>query len=133
MVNPPQGFIVTANNRIVDDDYPHHITSEWMTGYRARRIEEMLGERERHSVADFERMQHDFFSLPGHRDRAPALAPAPARPARDPRDRAPQELGRRASTPDTVAGTICHAFTVVFAQAIVRAAVPRRPSWRSAG
>ena len=30
------GFLVTANNRIVDDDYPHHITSEWMTGYRAR-------------------------------------------------------------------------------------------------
>ena len=56
---------MTANNRIVDDDYPHHITSEWMTGYRAQRIEEMLGERERHSVADFERMQHDFVSLPG--------------------------------------------------------------------
>ena len=65
MVNPPRGFLVTANNRIVDDDYPHHITSEWMAGYRAQRIEEMLGERERHSVTDFERMQLDFVSLPG--------------------------------------------------------------------
>ena len=93
-VNPPQGFIVTANNRIVGDDYPHHITSEWMTGYRARRIEELLGERERHSLADFERMQHDFFSIPGSRDGAPALAPASGPPARGPGDRAPQELGR---------------------------------------
>ena len=79
LVNPPEGFIVTANNRIVGDDYPHHITSEWMTGYRARRIEELLGERERHSLADFERMQHDFYSFPGDRDRPPALAPAPPR------------------------------------------------------
>ena len=62
---PESGYIVTANNRIVDDDYPHHITSEWMTGYRARRIEQMLGERQRHSVEDFERMQLDFLSLPG--------------------------------------------------------------------
>src|SRR5205807_7511312 len=38
VVDPPEGFIVTANNRIVPDDYPHHITSEWLDGYRARRI-----------------------------------------------------------------------------------------------
>ena len=94
VVNPPQGFIVTANNRIVDDDYPHHITSEWMTGYRARRIEEMLGERERHSIDDFERMQLDFFSLPRHRDGAPALAAA-ARPASA---RCARSSGSRAGT-----------------------------------
>ena len=27
-VDPESGFLVTANNRIVGDDYPHHITSE---------------------------------------------------------------------------------------------------------
>ena len=94
VVNPPQGFIVTANNRIVGDDYPHHITSEWMTGYRARRIEELLGERERHSLDDFERMQHDFFSLPGRGDGAPALAPAPARTSA----RSARSSGSRAGT-----------------------------------
>ena len=41
LVNPPEGYIVTANNRIVGDDYPYHITSEWMAGYRAQRIEEL--------------------------------------------------------------------------------------------
>ena len=93
-VNPPQGFIVTANNRIVGDDYPHHITSEWMTGYRARRIEELLGERERHSLADFERMQHDFFSFPGVETVHRLSRLHPRQPARGPCDRAAQELGR---------------------------------------
>jgi penicillin amidase len=123
VVNPPQGFLVTANNRIVDDDYPHHITSEWMTGWRAQRIEEMLGERERHSVADFERMQHNFLSLPGIETvhRLSRLHPA--------RQREIRAIERLKSWdgvlgPDSVAATIAHAFMVVFAQAIVRAAVP---------
>ncbi len=122
VVNPPQGFIVTANNRIVGDDYPHHITSEWMTGYRARRIEERLGERERHSLADFQRMQHDFFSFPGVETvhRLSRLHPAGQREVR--------AIERLKSwdgnlDPDTVAGTIFHAFTVVFADAVVHAAV----------
>src|SRR6185503_864892 len=122
VVNPPEGFIVTANNRIVGDDYPHHITSEWMTGYRARRIEERLGERERHSLADFERMQHDFFSFPGVETvhRLSRLHP--------PGQREIRAIERLKSwdgvlDPDTVAGTIFHAFTIVFAEAIVRAAV----------
>ena len=108
VVNPPEGFIVTANNRIVGDDYPHHITSEWMTGYRARRIEEMLGERERHSLEDFERMQHDFFSFPGvetvHR-LSRLHPPASARCARSSGSRAgtatstPRRSPARSSTP----------------------------------
>ena len=121
-VNPPQGFLVTANNRIVGDDYPHHITSEWMTGYRARRIEELLGERERHSLADFERMQHDFFSFPGVETvhRLSRLHP--------PHQREVRAIERLKSwdgnlDADTVAGTIFHAFTVVFAEAVARAAV----------
>src|SRR3954451_20236308 len=36
--NPRGGVLVTANNRIAPDDYPHHITSEYMDGYRAARI-----------------------------------------------------------------------------------------------
>ena len=125
VVNPAEGFLVTANNRIVDDDYPHHITSEWMTGYRAQRIEEMLAERERHSVPDFERMQHDFLSLPGIEivHRLSRLHPT--------RQREIRAIERLKSWdgvlgPDSVAATIVHAFTVVFAQAIVRAAVGDR-------
>jgi penicillin G amidase len=122
VVNPPQGFLVTANNRIVDDDYPHHITSEWMTGYRAQRIEEMLGGRERHSVNDFERMQHDFTSLSGietvHR-----LSRLNATRQREVRAIERLKSWDGVLSPDSVAGTIVHAFTVVFAQTIVAAAV----------
>ena len=133
VVNPPQGFLVTANNRIVDDDYPHHITSEWMTGYRAQPHRGAAG-RARAAFARRLRAHAARLLLAArHRDRAPALAPAPRPPARDPRDRAPQELGRRTSTRTRSPATILHAFTVVFAQAIVRAAVQDPTSWWSAG
>ena len=46
VVDPASGFLVTANNRIVGDDYPHHITSEWLDGFRAKRIEGLLEERD---------------------------------------------------------------------------------------
>jgi penicillin amidase len=122
VTNPPEGFLVTANNRIVDDDYPHHITSEWMTGYRARRIEEMLAERERHSLQDFERMQHDFYSFPGIETvhRLSRIHPATQREIRA-IERLKSWDGRL--DPDTIAGTIYHAFTVVFAEVVARAAV----------
>jgi len=122
LVNPEAGFIVTANNRIVGDDYPYHITSEWMTGYRARRIEEMLGERERHSLQDFERMQLDFFSFPGVETvhRLSRLHPMTQREIRE-IERLKSWDGRL--DPDSIAGTVCHAFTLAFAQTVVRAAV----------
>ncbi len=122
VANPPEGFIVTANNRIVGDDYPHHITSEWMTGYRARRIEEMIGERERHSLRDFERMQHDFYSFPGVETvhRLSRLHPQSQRGVR-----AIERLKSWDGHLDarTIGGTIYHAFTVVFAKTVVEAAV----------
>jgi penicillin G amidase len=122
IVNPPDGFIVTANNQIVGDDYPYHITSEWMTGYRAKRIEALLGERERHSLPDFERMQHDFYSYPGI-DTVHRLSRL------DPRSQRTVRAIERLKSWDghldarTIAGTIYHAFTVVFAETVARAAV----------
>ncbi|MEA2141667.1 MAG: penicillin amidase, partial [Solirubrobacteraceae bacterium] len=65
ITNPPGGALVTANNRVAPADYPHHITSEYLDGWRAARIEQLLGERERHSLDDFRRMQLDVFSIPG--------------------------------------------------------------------
>jgi penicillin amidase len=122
LVNPPEGFIVTANNRIVEDDYPHHITSEWMTGYRAKRIEQMLAERERHSVGDFERMQHDFHSLPG------AETVHLLSRLHPPSQRATRAIERLKSwdcrlTPESVAASIYQAFTVELARAVAGAAI----------
>ena len=41
-VDPARGYLVTANNRIHDDDYPHLIGHDFHTPYRARRIVERL-------------------------------------------------------------------------------------------
>ncbi|MCW4458085.1 penicillin acylase family protein [Microbacterium sp. MPKO10] len=40
--NPPQGYIVTANNAAVGPDYPEFITADWDAGYRAEQITERL-------------------------------------------------------------------------------------------
>ena len=64
MLNPARGYVVTANNRIVPDGYPHFISSEWDPGYRARRIEALVGA----SGPDLEQMkkvQADLTSIPG--------------------------------------------------------------------
>ncbi|SFR88719.1 penicillin amidase [Microbacterium sp. cf046] len=40
--NPPEGYIVTANNAIVPDAYPYLLTRDWDYGWRAARIVDLL-------------------------------------------------------------------------------------------
>lgn len=40
--NPAEGFIVTANNAIVADDYKHFLSRDWDYGYRAARITHLI-------------------------------------------------------------------------------------------
>ena len=42
VLNPPDGFIVTANNRIIGDEYQRFITGNWDLGHRAARIRELI-------------------------------------------------------------------------------------------
>jgi penicillin G amidase len=60
LFNPRGGYIVTANNAVVDEDYPHFIARDWDRGFRARRIVDLI---ESHSgsfdVASFQRMHGD--------------------------------------------------------------------------
>jgi penicillin amidase len=64
-LNPPNGYLVTANHRVVDDQYPYPFSGEWLNGYRAMRISELIEETTRHSFATFQAMQIDRRSLPG--------------------------------------------------------------------
>ncbi|MFD5224089.1 penicillin acylase family protein [Microbacterium sp. NPDC058342] len=43
--NPPEGYIVTANNAIVTDDYEHFLSRDWDHGYRAGRIAHLIERR----------------------------------------------------------------------------------------
>jgi penicillin amidase len=65
--NPADGFIVTANNKPTDDDYPHNLGNSWRPGFRARRITELITARNQHNRASFETIQIDQFSIPMQR------------------------------------------------------------------
>jgi penicillin amidase len=87
ILDPAEGFIVTANNRVVGDDHPHPIHAEWLPGYRAERIRQLIVQTLRHDAASFTRIQSDERSLPGLElaalaGRLPATT-AVARQARD--------------------------------------------------
>jgi penicillin amidase len=43
--NPKSGYIVTANNAIVNDSYPYFLSRDWDYGFRAARIVELLEDR----------------------------------------------------------------------------------------
>jgi penicillin amidase len=62
--NPEQHFIVTANNRVVDDSYPYYITHEWLNGYRAQRIRDLLTDKPKLNLADMADIQADYYSIP---------------------------------------------------------------------
>lgn len=67
LYNPERGYIVTANNSVVDEAYPHFISYNWADGDRAQRIEELLQEQIEAgaalTVADMTRIQMDGKSL----------------------------------------------------------------------
>ncbi len=62
--NPEQHFIVTANNRVVNDDYSYYITNEWLNGYRAQRIRDLLLSKGKLAPADMASIQADQYALP---------------------------------------------------------------------
>ncbi len=61
--NPESGYIVTANNAVVDDTYPHLITKDWSEGYRARRIVDLVTSNFGISLEDQETVQFDSYDL----------------------------------------------------------------------
>lgn len=62
LYNPPEGFVATANNKITDDVYPHHISHLWEPPSRAERLREVLVKDGTFSARDFEILQNDQFS-----------------------------------------------------------------------
>src|SRR6185436_17637291 len=61
--DPPSGMIVTANQRIVGNDYPYFLTHSWAQPYRARRIVDMLNEKSKLTTDDFRKIQGDVYSF----------------------------------------------------------------------
>jgi len=64
VLNPPAGFVATANNKITTDDYPYVLARDWYPGFRAERITEMLSASNKLTVEDMHKIQADTKLLP---------------------------------------------------------------------
>ncbi len=81
LIDPLEGMVANANNRLMGPDYPHYLGDDWEAPYRIRRIENMLGAAsEPLTVAAVSAQQMDATSLMA-RDLLPlmlkTLGPAP--------------------------------------------------------
>ena len=81
--NPENGFIVTANNKQVDDDYPYYISVQYATEHRARRIYDRLAEMPNATVEDMGDVHAERVSIPAlaYLKLLPGVEPADERSA----------------------------------------------------
>jgi penicillin amidase len=124
-IDPEVGYLITANNRIEADGFPHHITSEYMEGYRAKRIEQMIEAADELDLDQFAGMQTDKYSIPGAEvvRRLSRLRPAGQRETRA------IEILKSwdgEMTPESVAASVYHAFVIRLAREFGRAAIGDR-------
>lgn len=61
--NPAAQRIITANQKIVGNDYPYFLTSEWTLPFRANRIAQLIDARQKHGMNSFADIQKDDVSL----------------------------------------------------------------------
>ncbi|MCZ6637516.1 MAG: penicillin acylase family protein, partial [Alphaproteobacteria bacterium] len=72
VLDPGNGFIVNANNRVIGPGYGYFIARDWGKPYRAQRIEQQLAANTAHDVAASSELQLDNVSLAA-RDLIPRL------------------------------------------------------------
>jgi penicillin G amidase len=74
-VNPPQGYIVSANNKLLADDDGPQLAVDWGGAYRAPRIHELIREGGQVTASDCARWQMDVKNARARR-LLPVLLPA---------------------------------------------------------
>ena len=63
-VNPTEGYIATANNRPVGDDYPYYIAVDFTPEFRARSVTQGLKSLEKPGAKDMAKVHSQRVSLP---------------------------------------------------------------------
>jgi len=61
-VDPPSGFLATANSRVTSENFPGPLTLEWAEPYRAQRIYKELQGRDKLTAKDMLAVQTDIYS-----------------------------------------------------------------------
>lgn len=74
-IDPAEGFITTANNNLIPNNFPHRnaVGWEWASPTRANRIAEVLKSKPKNSLSDFKTLQADYVSMTA-RKMVPLLA-----------------------------------------------------------
>ncbi len=66
--NPQEGFVATANHKMIPEHYPYNVGFEWAPPYRVARVRSVIerAKQDHHklTVADMEELQSDITSLP---------------------------------------------------------------------
>lgn len=117
--NPKNGYLVTANNKIVGKEFRYHLSLDYAPEYRYRRIYERLGRITKAAVADMASVHAERVSMPGQ---VYGLLLLPTRPL-DERSRVALGYLREwdcSMQPDSVAPTIYSAFRVKLHERLVR-------------
>jgi penicillin amidase len=124
-LNPPEGYVVTANNNQIAPNFPNRsgIGWSWASPSRAHRIEEVLSDGKRKNLVDFMALQADYLSVPA-RTLVPLL-----RNLASPNDRTEQALSYLSRwdytlTPNSVVASIYVAWESQLKQAVYAEKVP---------
>jgi penicillin amidase len=59
VLNPGDGYVVTANNDVIGGQYQRFLTDDWSYGYRSQRITDLVAANARASLDDVQKMQFD--------------------------------------------------------------------------
>lgn len=78
VLNPPTGFLVSANNKVIPNSYPYHLATEWSAPYRAQRITTLLAADNQITIQDMQDIQAQTYSLPAETLRPYLLAIHPS-------------------------------------------------------
>ncbi len=62
VLDPKDGYVITANQAVIGKDYPYYIGDSYAYGYRAQRLRELLTAKDDLTVDDMAAIQLDNFS-----------------------------------------------------------------------
>jgi len=126
VLDPPQGFVASANNRPAADGEGPFLGVDWMDGYRQARIVEALAERNTWDVATAAALQMDVVSLPWRRVRDRLLSLDPPNPDAAEALELLRAWDGRISA-DSVAASVWELWLAAMGRAMARAKAPE--SW----
>lgn len=125
--NPPEGFVATANHKMIPENYPYPVGFEWAPPDRVGRIREVLGggrdRGHKFEVIDMAELQNDVTSLPARQ--LVALLKTVAEQEKDESQPVKLLTGWDAAlTPDSAAAALYEVWISKLKTAVQQAVVP---------